>query len=354
MVVKEGPPLTFSLVDGALSGERLALSRLLTQVENDTPEGRVALDRLYPIAGKAHRIGVTGSPGTGKSSLVNKLARALRSPAAGQPRRVAVVAVDPSSPFTGGAVLGDRVRMRELAGDPGVFIRSMASRGALGGLAMATAAVVQVFDAVGYDVVLIETVGVGQAEVDIARLAHTTLVVEAPGLGDEIQSIKAGILEIADVLVVNKADRPGAENTQRILKAMLDLAKPSEALYHHPRCQLPDAPFAVPEQVLPAVDETAPRWLPPVLPTVASTGAGVSVLLEAIDRHAAYLRETGEWQRRAADRLQVELQSRVQAALVAHWRAGISDETYQRIFVELSEQRLTPAQAVEILLGQTT
>jgi LAO/AO transport system kinase len=354
MVVKEGPPLTFSLVDGALSGERLALSRLLTQVENDTPEGRAALDRLYPIAGKAHRIGVTGSPGTGKSSLVNKLARALRSPAAGQPRRVAVVAVDPSSPFTGGAVLGDRVRMRELAGDPGVFIRSMASRGALGGLAMATAAVVQVFDAVGYDVVLIETVGVGQAEVDIARLAHTTLVVEAPGLGDEIQSIKAGILEIADVLVVNKADRPGAENTQRILKAMLDLAKPSEALYHHPRCQLPDAPFAVPEQLLPAVDETATRWLPPVLPTVASTGAGVSVLLEAIDRHAAYLRETGEWQRRASDRLQVELQSRVQAALVAHWRAGISDETYQRIFVELSEQRLTPAQAVEILLGQTT
>jgi LAO/AO transport system kinase len=351
MTFKESPPLTAALLDAALAGERLALSRLLTQVENDTPEGRAALDRLYALTGKAHRIGVTGSPGTGKSSLVNKLARTLRAPVSGMPRRVAVVAVDPSSPFTGGAVLGDRVRMRELAGDSGVFIRSMASRGALGGLAAATAAVVQVFDAVGYDAILIETVGAGQAEVDIARLAHTTLVVEAPGLGDEIQSIKAGILEIADILVVNKADRPGADQAQRILKAMLDLANPSDALYHHPRCTIPDAPFAVPEDALPAVDESAPRWLPPVLPTVAATGAGVSELLGEIDRHAAYLRQTGEWRRREVDRLQVELQGRLQAALAARWRAGVTDETYLRVFADLSERRLTPAQAVEILLG---
>ena len=201
-----------NLAEQLLSGNRLALTRLLTQVENDTPEGRAALTELFPHTGKAHLIGVTGAPGTGKSSLVNQLALHFRKQ---EERRVAIVAVDPSSPFTGGAVLGDRVRMRDLAGDPGVFIRSMASRGSLGGLARATAGLVQVFDAAGFDIVLIETVGAGQAEVEIARLAHTTLVVEAPGLGDDIQAIKAGILEIADILVVNKADRPGVESTLR-------------------------------------------------------------------------------------------------------------------------------------------
>ena len=215
------------LAQAVLAGERLALSRTLTQVENDTPEGRAALDILFAHTGRAHLVGITGAPGTGKSSLVNQLARHYRQPPAGEsPRRVAVVAVDPSSPFTGGAILGDRIRMRDLAGDPGVFIRSMASRGSLGGIASATAGVVQVFDAAGFDIILIETVGVGQAEVDIARLAHTTLVVEAPGLGDDIQAIKAGILEIADVLVVNKADHPGVESTERALRGMLELAHP--------------------------------------------------------------------------------------------------------------------------------
>ncbi len=200
-----------SFAASVLSGDRLALARLLTRVENDTPEGRAALDELFPHTGKAHLIGVTGAPGTGKSSLVNQIALSFRK--LGQ--RVAIVAIDPSSPFTGGAVLGDRVRMRDLAGDAGVFIRSMASRGSLGGLAQATAGVVQVFDAAGFDIILIETVGAGQSEVDIARLAHTTIVVEAPGLGDDIQAIKAGILEIADILVINKADRPGVESTER-------------------------------------------------------------------------------------------------------------------------------------------
>jgi LAO/AO transport system kinase len=215
-----------SLAESVLAGEPLALARLLTRVENDLPEGRRALDELFPHAGKAHLIGVTGGSGTGKSSLVNRLALHYRHPPSGQPRRVAIVAVDPSSPFTGGALLGDRVRMGDLSGDPGVFIRSMASRGSLGGLAQATAAVAQVFDAAGFDPVLIETVGAGQAEVEIARLAHTTLVVEAPGLGDDIQAIKAGILEIADILVVNKADLPGADKTERALKGMLGLAHP--------------------------------------------------------------------------------------------------------------------------------
>src|SRR5512136_3120471 len=183
-----------TLVQSVLSGDRLSLARLLTHVENDTPDGQEALNELFAHAGKAHLIGVTGAPGTGKSSLVNQVALAFRKLG----KRVAIVAVDPSSPFTGGAVLGDRVRMRDLAGDPGVFIRSMASRGSLGGLAQATAGVGQVFDAAGFDLILIETVGVGQDEIDIASLAHTTLVVEAPGLGDEVQAIKAGIMEIAD------------------------------------------------------------------------------------------------------------------------------------------------------------
>ncbi len=213
-----------------LEGNRLSLSRLLTQVENNSPEGRAALAELFPHTGKAHLIGVTGAPGTGKSSLVNQLTLYYRKE---QKKRVAIIAVDPSSPFTGGAVLGDRVRMRDLSGDEGVFIRSMATRGSVGGLAQTTAALVQVFDAAGYEIIIIETVGAGQSEVEIARLAHTTIVVEAPGLGDEIQAIKAGILEIADVLVVNKADRPGVENTERALRSTLELAHPTKRIFRH-------------------------------------------------------------------------------------------------------------------------
>ena len=231
-----------SLVETVLNGDRLALARLLTQVENDTSDGRDALDALFPYTGKAHLIGVTGAPGTGKSSLVNQLALHFRK----QSKRVAIVAVDPSSPFTGGAVLGDRVRMKDLSGDHGVFIRSMASRGSIGGLAQATASIAQVFDAAGYEIIMIETVGAGQSEVDIAKLAHTTLVVEAPGLGDDIQAIKAGILEIADIIVVNKADRPGAESTEKALKSMLDLAHPTQRVFAHHGAPLRLPPFSAP------------------------------------------------------------------------------------------------------------
>src|SRR5512132_1575799 len=219
-----------SLTESILEGNRFALARLLTQAENDAQEGRAALAELFQHTGKAHLIGVTGAPGTGKSSLVNQLALYYRK---NTDKKVAIVAVDPSSPFTGGAVLGDRVRMRDLSGDPGVFIRSMATRGSLGGLAQKTASLVQVFDAAGYEIILIETVGAGQSEVDVARLAHTTLVVEAPGLGDEIQAIKAGILEIADILVINKADRPGVENTERALRSTLELAHPTKRVFRH-------------------------------------------------------------------------------------------------------------------------
>ncbi|TLN05293.1 methylmalonyl Co-A mutase-associated GTPase MeaB, partial [bacterium] len=310
-----------NLVEGVLAGERLAIARLITQVENDTPEGRDALNRLFPHTGKAHLIGVTGSPGTGKSSLVNQIAHAYRNPIGGaQPCKVAVVAVDPSSPFTGGALLGDRVRMRDLAGDPGVFVRSMASRGTLGGLSRSTAAVVQVLDAAGYEKILIETVGAGQSEVDIARLAHTTLVVEAPGLGDDIQAIKAGILEIADILVVNKADRPGVENTERALRSMLELAHPERMQLGS--CGRGGRSNKPKTATLPPLDEQI--WIPPVLRTVATQGSGLTELMAAIDRHVAYLHETGLWQERERERLQTELNQLVQAILVAHWREGVS------------------------------
>lgn len=330
-----------SLADSVLSGDPLALARLLTRVENDSPEGRAALDELFPHTGKAHLVGVTGAPGTGKSSLVNRLALHYRR--VPDPKRVAVIAVDPSSPFTGGALLGDRVRMRDLAGDPGVFIRSMATRGSLGGLAHTTAAVAQVFDAAGFDVVLIETVGAGQAEVDIARLAHTTLVVEAPGFGDDIQAIKAGILEIADILVVNKADQPGVENTERALRGMLDLAHPVAKTFRH-HGQVMHVPGGAPENV--------PLWLPPILRTVATEGTGVETLAEAIGRHAAHLRQSGDWGRRERARVEVELEALVTEALVGRFRAAIPDSRYREILEKVVSRSLSPWEAVKILLNE--
>ena len=254
------------LSEAALSGDRRALARLLTAVENRTPLAEAALRQLYPRAGRAQLVGVTGPPGAGKSTLAAALIGELRR--SGRP--VAVVAVDPSSPITGGAVLGDRVRMQAHAGDDGVFIRSMASRGHAGGLAYATTAAAAVFDAVGFDVVLIETVGTGQSEVEVAATADTTVVVEAPEMGDEIQAIKAGLLEVADIVVVNKGDRPGAQRTAGQLRAMLADA---------PREARPGGP--------------APKR-PEVLVTTAATGEGVADLLAAIDRHRGAAGEAGD------------------------------------------------------------
>lgn len=245
------------LCDAALAGDRRALARLLTAVENRTPIAEGALRRLYRSAGRAQLIGITGPPGAGKSTLVAALIAELRR--AGRP--VAVVAVDPSSPITGGAVLGDRVRMQAYATDDGVFIRSMASRGHSGGLSPATSAAAAVLDAAGFDVVLIETVGTGQSEVEVAATADTTVVVEAPEMGDEIQAIKAGLLEVADLIVVNKGDRPGAQRTASQLLAMLS---------DTPREARPGRP--VPKH-------------PEVLVTTAATGDGVAELLAALDRH---------------------------------------------------------------------
>jgi LAO/AO transport system kinase len=320
-----------------LEGNRLALARLLTQVENDSSEGQAALAELFPHTGQSHIIGVTGPPGTGKSSLVNQLALHYRK--AG--KTVAIVAVDPSSPFTGGAVLGDRVRMRDLSGDEGVFIRSMAARGSLGGIAQKTASLVQVFDAAGYEIIIIETVGAGQSEVDVARLAHTTVVVEAPGLGDEIQAIKAGILEIADVLVINKADRPGVENTERALRSTLELAHPTKrVLRHHGKTMSVSAP---------TTDSNI--WIPVVLKTVATEGKGIDELAAAIAIHAAHLRDSGDWAARDRARLESEMETLLRETLMNRFMESIPPKQYQAILKNVLHRNLSPYEAVRSLLN---
>lgn len=273
------------LVGQCRAGNRRALSRLLTQVESHTPAGREALRLLFPASGKAHVVGVTGPPGAGKSTLVNRLIAAWR----GRDKSVAVVAVDPSSTLTGGATLGDRVRMMETYADERVFIRSMATRGALGGLAPATRGVVWLLDAFGFDQIIIETVGVGQDEVEIARTAHTTLLLQVPGLGDDIQAIKAGVLEIADILVVNKSDRPGAGELKRDLAMMLTLgghAAPGE-------------------------------WAVPIMETIAATGEGVEKLADKVEAHLAHLREGGDWAKRERAAILDEVRGFVRARIVA-------------------------------------
>jgi LAO/AO transport system kinase len=328
------------LLPPVLSGDRLALARLLSQVENDTPEGRTALNELFPFAGRAHRIGVTGAPGTGKSSLVNQLARYYRKPSTGEtPPRVAIVAIDPTSPFTGGAILGDRVRMRDLAGDPGIFIRSMASRGSLGGLAATTSGIVQIFDAAGFDIILIETVGAGQTEVDIARLAHTTLVVEAPGQGDDIQAIKAGILEIADILVVNKADREGVQSTINALHAMLDLGAAPRGMLHHGVLMTTDGP--------PLKSDS--RWRPPILKTIAAEGKGVDELMDAVAQHRAYLQDHPEGQQRVKVRAAVELETILRETLLRRLIEAVGSDRLGSLIDRVAAREIDPYSAAELL-----
>ncbi len=314
-------------VERVLAGDRLALSRLLSQIENDDPQGLEALSCLYPRTGRAHLIGVTGASGTGKSTLVNRLALHWRAnPAPGQPApQVAVVAVDPSSPFSGGAILGDRIRMRDLAGDPGVFIRSMASRGALGGLARGTLGVVDALDAAGFDLILVETVGAGQTEVDIARLAHTTVVVDAPGMGDDVQAIKAGILEIADILVVNKADLPGADRTLTMLRSTLEAFRPARA-------------------------EEGEQWEVPVLATSAVRGDGVADLAAALDRHRKFLASSGRLPQRQRERARLEVETLLREHLAARWLAQQPDGRLEAALEKVVARELSPRQAVAVLL----
>ena len=352
-----------SIAQSVLQGNRLAIARLLTWVENDTKEGRQALSELFRSTGQAHLIGITGAPGTGKSSLVNQVVLSLRrsleresNDADAEKPSVAVIAVDPSSPFTGGAILGDRIRMRDLSGDPGIFIRSMASRGSLGGLAWSTAGAVQVLDAAGFNIVLIETVGVGQAEVDIAKLAHTTVVIESPGLGDDIQAIKAGILEIADILVVNKADLPGVEATERALRGTLQLGFPlsNEFQSHHGKKvkeKNGDAPV-IGASVLnsPANLQEYPSWVPPIHKTVATNGRGIAELIDSIDRHRDYLQKSGLWQERERKRLEAEVKILLQETLVINWRESISEELYKIVLQDVFARKTSPHNAVDVLL----
>lgn len=271
-----------SVPDRVLAGDVRAAARLMRGLDDRLPEAEAALRALFPRTGRAYVVGLTGAPGAGKSSLTDRLIARLR----GAGRTVGVVAVDPTSPFTGGAILGDRIRMQDHATDPGVFIRSLGTRGHLGGLSRSTAALVQVMDAMGKDVVLVETVGVGQDEIEIAELAHTVVVVTVPGLGDDVQAIKAGVLEIADVFAVNKADRDGADRTVRDLQGMLELrravaGRPAE---HDAAHRFTEGAGAPPLDA---------DWEPPIVRTVATRDDGIEALLEAIERHRAHLEADG-------------------------------------------------------------
>jgi LAO/AO transport system kinase len=337
-----------ALVDAALAGDRLALARILTAVENRTPVAEAALRRLYPMAGQAHLVGITGPPGSGKSTLVSALIGAVRE--AG--RAVAVVAVDPSSPITGGALLGDRVRMQSYATDRDVFIRSMAARGHAGGLASTSTAAAAVLDAAGFDLILLETVGTGQSEVEVAAAADTTVVLEAPEMGDEVQAIKAGLLEVADIVVVNKGDRPGAQRTASQLRSML-VAVGRAGVRSTGRARsgpsAAEAEAAAAEGV-PAPERPRPKE-PEVLVTTATTGDGIPELLETLDRHRARGRDASDTPARLA-RAEAQVWTILADRLRADLHSPANRAATDAVIREVAGHRLDPFAAADRLLAR--
>jgi LAO/AO transport system kinase len=305
------------LVEKARSGDARSVARLISLVEDASPLLREVMAGLAPYAGHAHVVGLTGSPGVGKSTSTAALVTALRA----QDKRVGVLAVDPSSPFSGGALLGDRVRMQDHALDGEVYIRSMASRGHLGGLSWATPQALRVMDAAGCDVILVETVGVGQSEVEIAAMADTTLVLVAPGMGDGIQAAKAGILEIGDLFVINKADREGADQVRRELRSMIALSERTEG-----------------------------AWKPEILKTIASKGEGIDDVADAIDRHRAHLESSGELEQRRLRRTRDEIEAIAVTALREQWRGVHENAALDELAASVVAGESDPYAAADLLL----
>jgi LAO/AO transport system kinase len=306
---------TSELVRRAIQGERVPLARAISMVENESPEAIPILDACFAASGRAFRIGITGPPGAGKSTLVARLAQEYRR----RGDTVAIVAVDPTSPFTGGALLGDRVRMGELSGDDGVFIRSMATRGSMGGLAVHTAQACDVLDAAGFSRILIETVGVGQSELEVAQAADSTAVVLVPESGDGVQAMKAGLMEIGDLFVINKADREGADRAAFAVKSALELRT------------------------------SGSEWTPPVLLTTASLGEGVHDVVEQFEEHLEHLKRGGELVRRRRRRMEQRLHDLMRERLWGEFRARVPGKIWESSVDGLMERRLTPHQAAERL-----
>jgi LAO/AO transport system kinase len=307
-----------SLIQPLLDGRPRALARAITWMENGHPEARELMALAWPHLGRAMVVGLTGSPGAGKSTLTDQLARVLRA----EGLKVGILAVDPTSPFSGGAILGDRIRMGRIAADPGIFIRSMATRGAMGGLARATQDAIDLLDAAGWDVVIVETVGVGQDEVDVVSCVQTCCVVLVPGMGDEIQAIKAGIMEVADIFVINKADRDGVDKVEAEIQGMKSLAG-------------------------------AKPWDPPALRTVAGAGEGVPELLAGIRAHGEWLRAHGGYQAKAKARARLRFGSLLaeETARRARARAGAAKE--ERLILAIADKTLDPYAAVAQMLDES-